>query len=281
MKLYIMPNLTREKAPEVTEKLCAALSGYGISFVLPLQDKEKLGHIPKADFVPHEKAISVCDGIIAVGGDGSVIRAAKAAARAGLFVTGVNAGNLAYLCELDVDELSLLEKLKNNTCEIKERSMLHVELIENGVTVSEHECLNDIVFGRGNELKLILLGVKVNGKKMKDFLADGVIFTTPTGSTAYSLSAGGPVIDPGTDVISITPVCPHSLSGRPFIFGSSTEFEVESVKKSDRIIFSCDGEPAEPLSENSKVKISLSPVKARFASFKSDNFIDILNKKLV
>lgn len=282
MKFAVMPNLTRKKAADITAGLCKKLKELGVQYCFDEEMKEQLSFIEDAEFCPVDEFIGTSDIVIAVGGDGSVIRAAKAAARYSKKVIGVNAGKLAYLCELDEHELDMLNELVNGNYTVKKRTMLHVEAFAGDECIYSDNCLNDMVFGRGKDIKLIDISISANGKKISDYIADGVIFATPTGSTAYSLSAGGPIIDPGTDVISLTPVCPHSLMCRPFIFDGSTEFEVERGIREDTgdIYFSCDGSSTVLLPENGKVKIKRADTEVSFVSLKSDNFIDVLNKKL-
>lgn len=282
MKFAVLPNFTRRKAAEVTAALASQLTSLGAGLLF---DEELRGILPEvegAEFCRAEELIAACDTVVAVGGDGSVIKAAKTASPFGKNVIGVNAGKLAYLCELDADELPLFAEIIKGNYSVRKRMMLHVELLSEGRTLYKDECLNDIVFSRGNEIKLTDICVSANGKQISDYIADGVIFNTPTGSTAYSLSAGGPVIDPGSDVISLVPVCPHSLTCRPFIFGGDTQFEVVRGKREDTadIYFSCDGSPSQILPENAKMFIERSHTEVSFISLKSDNFIDVLNKKL-
>lgn len=282
MKFAIMPNLTRKKAADITKHLCEELKKIGAEYYFDDALKTQLPYIEGAVYKSGEEYISSSDIVIAVGGDGSVIRAAKAASKYGKKILGVNAGKLAYLCELDEHELCMLKNLIDGNYSVLKRIMLDVVMIRDGKTEYSAECLNDIVFGRGHRIKLIDLSVSVNGKKISDYIADGVIFATPTGSTAYSLSAGGPIIDPGTEVISLTPVCPHSLMCRPFIFDARTEFEVVCGKREDagEVYFSCDGAVSVMLPEDGKVIIKKADTEVNFISLKSDNFIDVLNKKL-
>lgn len=282
MNIFMMPNLTREKAEDVTLAVCRKLAELDIGFVFDIPLTQQLANVQGAKFAPREECLPECEFILAVGGDGSVIRAAKTAAAAGKKLLGINAGRLAYLCDLDADELGLLSALVTGDYRVKKRTMLDAELIVDGKTVFADSCLNDIVFARGREIGLVDISVSANGSKISDYLADGVIFATPTGSTAYSLSAGGPIIDPETDVLSLTPVCPHSLTSRPFIFNADTCFEVRTVKRADSpdVFFSCDGGSSVLLPENGIVKIRKSDTQVDFVSIKTDTFIDVLNKKL-
>ena len=282
MRVSVIPNLTRERAADVTAAVCAELKKNGISYQFDRELREKLSAVPDAVFTDSTRLYSDCDFVIAVGGDGSVIRAAKEAAAHNKKIIGVNAGNLAYLCELDLNELSALSSLVTGDYTVRKRLMLKAEFYENGALAFTDTCVNDIAFARGHGIKLVDIKVTVNGKPMSDYLADGIIFSTPTGSTAYSMSAGGPIIEPTVDVISLTPVCPHSLSCRPYIFDAGTEFEVRSGRRDDGadVYFSCDGGDTVLLPPGGKVVIRRAETDALFVSVKPDNFIDVLNKKL-
>ncbi|MBQ6065181.1 MAG: NAD(+)/NADH kinase [Clostridia bacterium] len=282
MTVSVIPNLTRERAAEITSAVCGTLRGLGVSCQL---DEALSGALPPIDgaaFVSSEELYKSCDFVIAIGGDGSVIRAAKAAAPYGKKLIGINAGRLAYLCELDPTELDRLSALVCGEYTVKKRLMLRVEFYENGALRRSDACINDVTFARGREIRLVDISVKANGKPIADYVADGVIFATPTGSTAYSMSAGGPIIEPTVDVISLTPVSPHSLICRPYIFAADTVFEVTARERDDgeKVYFSCDGGDSQLLPPDGYVKITRAETDALFVSVKPDNFIDVLNKKL-
>ena len=282
MIVSVIPNLTRERAAEITSAVCGTLRGLGVSFQLDKALAVSLPLIEGAAFVPSEELYKTCDFVIAIGGDGSVIRAAKAAASYGKKLIGVNAGRLAYLCELDPTELDRLSALVSGDYTVKKRLMLRAEFYENGALRRSDTCINDVTFARGREIRLVDISVRANGKPIADYVADGVIFATPTGSTAYSMSAGGPIIEPTVDVISLTPVCPHSLICRPYIFAADTVFEVTARERDngEQVYFSCDGGDSQLLPTGGYVKITRAATDALFVSVKPDNFIDVLNKKL-
>ena len=283
MKIAVIPNLTRHKAREVTLALCSELENQGISFSFSVNLRDELPEIPEKHFECNEDFIKNSDIVISVGGDGSMLRAAKAAAAENKNVLGINAGRLAYLCGLDKNELPLLSLLKEGKYTVQNRMMLKVTVLKNGRAVYEDLCLNDAVFSRGADLRLIDLNVKTGGRDIADYIADGAIFATPTGSTAYSMSSGGPIVEPTLEAILLTPICPHSLAVRPYIFSGNAEFEV-TVKTveggADRVYLFCDGKEAVLIDGECVVKIEKAQTKSGFISIKTDNFIDVLNKKL-
>ena len=283
MKIAVIPNLTRHRAREVTLFLCEELKKAGIDFCFSSAHRESLEEFADCCFEDASVYIKNSDMVISVGGDGSMLRAAKLAAGENKNVLGINAGRLAYLCGLDRNELSLLSCLNDGKFTVQQRMMLRVTVEKDGKIIYEDTCLNDAVFSRGANLKLINLCVKTGGRDIADYLADGAIFATPTGSSAYSMSAGGPIVEPVLEAILLTPICPHSLAVRPYIFSGEAEFEI-SVKpvyeETDNVFLACDGGEAVQIDESCIVRISKSDIKAGFISIKTDNFIDVLNKKL-
>lgn len=297
LKIAIIPNLTRSKAAQVTAFICAELQKLGIDFVFGEETKRTLSQlhgerayikdifdgISDICFEADGEFIRNSDMVISVGGDGSMLRAAKLAAKENKNILGINAGRLAYLCGLNDNELNLLSCLKDKNYTVQSRMMLTAEVFFKDECVYTAECLNDAVFSRGANPKIIDLSVKTGGRHIVDYLADGAIFATPTGSTAYSMSAGGAVVEPTLEAVLLTPVCPHSIAVRPYIFSGDSEFEI-SVKNTldseNEVYFSCDGETPLKIDGDYIVKIKKSEMKASFVSIKTDNFIDVLNKKL-
>ena len=278
----VLPNETREKAVGVTKRLLPALESAGIGYLLPIALKDLFPELPPAAFAGEEALFRTCDVVTPVGGDGSVIRAAKRAALHGKPVLGVNAGHLAYLCSLDGENLSDLKKLAAGDYKLQRRLLLRAEVYSNGKKTREHLAVNDVVFCRGREIGLVSLNITADGKPIRAFLADGAIFATPTGSTAYSMSAGGPIVEPTLEALLLTPVCPHSLALRPYLFSPDTRFTVSGTAKGGgEVCFSCDGEETLTLQAGDEVVIERSEKNVNFVSLTSDHFIDVLNKKIL
>ena len=195
---------------------------------------------------------------------------------------GINAGRLGFMAGLERHELGLLSRLIDGTYVRDRRMMLEVKIIgSSGETFQCFSCINDAVVSRGQQFQMIEFSVDINGRRANDYLADGIIIATPTGSTAYSLSAGGPVIDPQINSIILTPICTHSLFARSIVFAPETRLAVSSDStRGDRLFLSCDGEDGCEIPSGCRVEIGVSARKAEFIRIKSDTFIDILNTKL-
>lgn len=280
MKIGIVPNFTREKAEEITEKTVAQLDKLNIEYFFDISAAGDLSsHISEDKF--SNDIYNLSDLIIAIGGDGSFIHAAKQAAVLKKPVLCINAGNLAFLAGLEGNELYLLEKLITGEYTTDKRMMLKVELNDGAGKKLLGYCLNDVAVARGEEIKLIDLDVLCDNRKINNYRADGVVISTPTGSTAYSWSAGGPVIDPNLQCIMLTPICTHSPLNRSLVFNDKSVITVKSTANSEqRLSVSTDGEKSIEISEKCEIIISKSEHYAEFIRIKSDEFFDILNSKL-
>ncbi len=279
LKIGIVPNLTREKTVDVTKKTISYLERLKIDFYFDKNSENELSeafHCIK--FI--DDLFSNVDLLIAIGGDGSYINTAKQAAIHKKPVLCINAGNLAFLAGLEGNELNLLEKLLTGDFLTDKRMMLEVSIKNSVGKETVTYCLNDVAIARGSEIKLIDLDVFCDNRKINSYRADGVVLSTPTGSTAYSWSAGGPVIDPDLQCIMLTPICTHSLLNRSLVFNEKSVITVKSAKNGQKICVSADGEKSIVLSENFEVKIKKSEYYAEFIRIKSDEFYDILNSKL-
>ena len=278
LKVGIVPNFTREKAIDITKNTINELEKLNIEYYF---DKSSYINFPieikKEHFV--DNIYEFIDIIIAIGGDGSFIHTAKQSAVHKKPVLCINAGNLAFLAGLEGNELNLIEKLISGDYMTDKRIMLNVSILENGVKKWVGNCLNDVAIARGNEIKLIDFEVFCNSRKINNYRADGVVISTPTGSTAYSWSAGGPVIDPDLQCIMLTPICTHSPLNRSLVFNDDSIIRVKP-RNDSQICVSSDGEKAIQLTSNSEIIVSKSDYYAEFIRIKSDEFFDILNSKL-
>lgn len=278
MNIAILPNLTRENAREVTRRICAELTKLGACSMLDEAVRYAFSETD-AQFLPQDRLLECCDLVIAVGGDGSIIYASHKAIGAGKPVLGINAGRLAFLAGLEQHELPLLGRLLTGEYRTERRMLLQAQIRQNGEVLHEALCINDAVFSRMGAAKLTGIQVLVDGRETCRYLGDGVIVATPTGSTAYSLSAGGPIVDPSLESLLLTPICPHELSGRTLLFAPQTELTLRATTDS-MLGLTCDG--ADPLSvpRDAEVRIRRAETSAYFIRIKTDSFIDIYHTKL-
>ncbi len=281
MKIALLPNLTREKSEEITTNIVKQLDVLGAEYCLQKFKNNPLD-FKNAKYMAIDEMLMWCDVVISVGGDGSFLNAAKKAVKYKKPILCVNAGRLAFMAGLEGNELQLLEKLTNGEYKMDERLMLDVILLRDGKVIAEDFCINDVVLARGAKLKMTDLIVECDGKQINTYRGDGIIVATPTGSTAYSLSSGGPVVNPATESIILTPICTQSLFARSIIFSHENELSIypdESSTNSD-LYLSFDGEETINVRMGDKVVIKKADRTADFIRIKSDEFFDVLNTKL-
>ncbi len=277
IKVGIVPNLTREKAESVTYAVTDMLRQLNIEYMFEPDTMNTFGN----RFSYSDNIYRDADVIIAIGGDGSFIHTAKQCAIAGRPVLCINAGNLAFLAGLEANELELLKSLINGNYTKEKHMMLKCFLKYDGKNEMIGYCLNDIAVARGKVFNVLNLNAYCDGKIVNFYRADGIIVSTPTGSTAYSWSAGGPVIDPALQCIILTPLCTHSPLNRSMVFNSSSKISITAPNNPEKdIVISLDGETNIELPKNAEVIIEKSDISAEFIRIKSDEFFDVLNRKL-
>lgn len=217
--------------------------------------------------------------IISLGGDGTLLEAAREAAPWQIPVLGVNLGRLGFLCEIERGELfSVLEKVVQGDYTIEKRLMLETRMEEAG-KIKTRLALNDVVFTRHGG-GVVTLSAILTGEPFISYPADGLIVATPTGSTAYSLSAGGPIISPDVEGIILTPLAPHSLSARPMIVAQHQEIEIYLPQAGESCLVTFDGQQPFHLQAGERVKISASPLKAQLIRFGMRSFPTVVREKL-
>lgn len=274
MVVAILPNLDKRGSAEVVEKLGVILKQEGIVAYLPDTICS-----PNFKTAPEDSLYSLADIIITIGGDGTIIRYAKRAALDNKPVLGINAGRMGYLANIEQNELSLISKLKSKEYFVEDRMMLSVDVFENGNLINSYTALNDAVITSGFISRIIDISVSV-GKDTINYLADGLIVSTPTGSTAYSMSAGGPIIDPSTENMCITPICSHSLSAKPILLGAEKEISLKSFsKKRTEIYLTVDGRKVTNVKPYTQIKITKSPNSVKLIRLNDRSFYKTLSVK--
>ena len=274
MKAAVLPNLDKRGAYDVVLKLGEILKNEEIEAYLPE------GMI-FAGFkqLPEDELYGIADIIITIGGDGTIIRYAKRAALDNKPVLGINAGRMGYLANIEQNELGLLRKLKQNEYFVEKRMMLSVTVFENGRRLGEYNALNDAVITGGFISRIIDISVGVGGDNI-NYRADGLILSTPTGSTAYSMSAGGPIIDPLTQSMCITPICSHSLSAKPILLSANTVIKLKAhSKKRTEIFLTVDGRKVANIKPYTDIYITKSDKSAKLVRLNERSFYKTLSYK--
>ncbi len=267
------------RAPEVITRLVDWLTERGRDVTL---EKETAGIVPAVRAAAANKAElpGLSDLIIVLGGDGTLLSMARAVGDMGVPLLGVNLGGLGFLTATTLDEmLPSLEAALEGRMIVEERLMLLARVVRNGAVVCEHMALNDMVITKSAMSRIISLSVSVEGEYATAYRADGLIISTPTGSTAYSLSAGGPIVSPSVEAIALTPICSHTLTNRPIVLPASQRIEV-TIQSDQEIMLTVDGQVGVGLRERDVVEIVKAVPRMRLIRFPHKDFFTVLRSKL-
>ena len=232
-------------------------------------------------YLPLESVYAEADILIVLGGDGSILEAARRAVHRKTPILGINLGRLGYMAELELSEIDELSKLFKNEYYLEKRSMLRVELYSGGELKSFSYALNDAVISNGSVSRMVDLELYENGAPVTTYRSDGLIIATPTGSTAYSLSAGGAIVDPAVPCVCVTPICPHSLTARPLIFSENAVLEVRNTCVREKMLYlTVDGRMNYELYRNQTVRITKSKMETNLIRLKPGAFYNKLRQKM-
>lgn len=233
------------------------------------------------------KILENSDIVIALGGDGTIMHAAKQAVSFDLPVLGINSGNLGFMAGLEADELRLLHNLKSGGFVTEKRMMLEIEIQPKNPDKTHNQCtfycVNDAVISRGGLSRMIDVSVSFGAKTENVYRCDGIIAATPTGSTAYSLSAGGPVLDPSINSILVTPVCAHSFYARPLVLSPDTVVSVSAAMRNGSMCYlTIDGEQSVEITADDKIVIRKACDRfVNLVKIKNESFMDVLYHKMI
>ncbi|MBQ4096233.1 MAG: NAD(+)/NADH kinase [Oscillospiraceae bacterium] len=281
MKIYISPNLEKKTCLEYMHKACDILLSQGCQLYADESIKNELC-LKSATYGDPDEMVSMCDYILVVGGDGTILRHAKRFAKHNKAILGLNSGRLGFMATLEHDEIEQLKDFCEGRFTVSKRMMLKaVAQLENGQT-KEFTALNDVVFSKGTGCKIADFVVEKNESVITALRADGLIFSTPTGATAYSLSAGGPLIEPQLDCIEFTQICPHSLFARSMIFSPDSEISVcYNAATNPHVTVEVDGVAELKLTPGDKVRIMRSENEVKLIDITGSSFYDLVNMKLI
>ena len=281
MKAVIFPNLQKVNALTCARNTCDALYKNDIEVIADPQHRALFYDKPFVKYVPFEESVRDADFAAAIGGDGTFLRCAKALIGSDTKLLGINTGTLGFMASIEPSQLQELSRLRTGDYRVSERMMLCGDLTdEKGYVFQHFTALNDIVLGR-QFARVIDFSVYRNEVLLGQYRADGAIFSTPTGSTAYALSAGGSVIEPEFSCIGFTLVCPHSLASRPILFSPESRLCVRlSVRDGSEVYISSDGETPVPFDSESHLSIYRSEHSIQLVDMSGNTFFDSLNRKI-
>lgn len=281
-RVILTPNPYRDKNFQTVRKAQEILAQSGIDarICLPF-DVDRSFELPKdLRFCRMERELPNAEAIICFGGDGTILHIAKTATRQGLPILGVNIGTMGFMAELECSELSELARLADGSFTIDQRMMLDVTVLRDRDIIYHDICLNDVAITKGAIARIVHLSVQCDGVQAMEFDGDGLILATPTGSTAYSLSAGGPIVEPEAHNILITPICAHDVGSRCMVASDKRVITVAMTKNSRRNAFlSADGGKAVKLNLGDVATIRKSDKATKLIRLKNRSFYDVVNTK--
>jgi NAD+ kinase len=277
-KIGVIVNTKRPRAEGVLAELRRLAESHG--FKLFAEDAEIAGIIG-AEHLPVGLFAKKVDAALALGGDGTVLYTARALHGSDVPIMGINLGSLGFLTSVaDTEIAAALDALAHRSYKISERDVAECRIFQNGTAVGEERALNDVVLGWGASSRIVTLNLSINGEPVGSFMCDGMMVSTPTGSTGHSLSAGGPILHPGIGGFGINVICPHTLSSRPLVVPNTSLIEIEVVNAAKELILSIDGQDEYQVEEGGRIEIRKSPHRVKFLQLMDHSYFSILSKKL-
>ena len=274
-KVLLCPNPRGDAGLEITNTVKATLERAGLSApVFPVYDD--IG-TP----VSFGDALDGVDMMICLGGDGTILHTSIAAAEHDIPILGINLGHLGFIADLEREDVSCIDRLLDGGYTIENRMMLHACVHRDGAVVYDCIGLNEAVITRGASAKAFKLTIRGDNRKISAFSGDGLIVATPTGSTAYSMSAGGPIVEPTAENFVLTPICPHAFIAKSFVLRGDTFVTVEPYALDGRAAqLTVDGNDGFPLAEGDQIRLTRARYVTRLVRVMHRSFFEIVNKKL-
>ena len=279
--VVVKPN--HREAWQTACELAAWFKGRGIDLIgKPHEEIEKFGaENCFIEAVETERFQTEADLIVVLGGDGTMISTARLTADREVLVLGINYGSLGYLTEFRIEEMfDALEKILAGNYEIDCRVMLDAELQRDGKVIEKGRVLNDVVINKAALARIIEVEVKLNHLFVNSFRADGLIVSTPTGSTAYSLSAGGPILYPSMNALVLTPICPFTLTNRPIVVPDDAVIEIKLTNENQGVVLTLDGQIGYQVKNDDTILIRKSTTNFNLVRPPNRNYFDVLRDKL-
>jgi NAD+ kinase len=281
MKSKSVGILTKPRFPEVKPTLQGVVTWLRERQITVLLDTTSAIMLSEQGGIQKTQLAGKADVLLVLGGDGTILNAARLAAERSIPILGVNMGGLGFLTEVRLDNLyESLERVFANDYVLDERLMLQAHVHRHGETVARSIVLNDIVITKGTLARMIELKIAIQGQFVTNLRADGLIVGTPTGSTAYSLSAGGPIINPAVQSLILTPISPHTLTHRPLIVPLDAEIEVTLTSKDDGAMATLDGQVGIAMTQGDTAVIQASEHRTKLIRFPESHYYEVLREKL-
>lgn len=281
-KIILTPNPYRDKNFNTVRQAMKILvdSGLEVRLCLPFEVDRNFDLPKDLRFSRLDRELPTADMVVCLGGDGTILHMAKAATRQGIPILGINIGTMGFMAELEAGELYQLSRIASGDYEIDQRMMLDVTVRRDRDIIFHDICLNDVVVTKGAVARIVHLAVKCDGVQALECGGDGVIVATPTGSTAYSLSAGGPIVEPEAGSILVTPICSHDVASRCIVASDRRIITVELSQNARRNAFlSADGGKSLRMNMGDVATIKKSQLVTQLVRLKDRSFYDVVNVK--
>lgn len=276
-KIGIISKPGRPEPQEILEELLPRLRQRGYETYVDPDTASLL----KIEGHTRAQIASLVDAVIVLGGDGTMLSVSRLVAEKGIPILGVNLGTMGFITEINRDEIyQAIDAMLTDTCIIEERLMLCARIVREGEKIAEYTVLNDVVINKGALARIIDLEALINGVYVTTFKADGLIISTPTGSTAYSLSAGGPILYPTLNSIVLTPICSHTLTNRPIVLPDEFKVEITLKTLSEDVYLTLDGQVGFSLRKDDVIEINKSPFKTKLLIPCERDYFKVLRTKL-
>ncbi len=285
-KILVVTNFNIYDKANAAITVSKKLSELGCEVCTLFYNRDKIARINKRSvsftFLNGDEAYSSVDAVIVLGGDGTILESARRSAPYGKPVLGLNLGRLGYMAELEMGELEKLGGIVSGEYKTETRSMINIDIVGTDGNVRKTEyALNDAVLSNGTISRIVDTELYEGGVHIGSYRSDGMIICTPTGSTAYSLAAGGPIVDPRLACLCVTPICPHSLYARPLLFPDSASIEIKNTCQREKTLFlTVDGRINLELSLGERIRVTRADRETSFIRLKDDSFYDRLRQKI-
>ena len=285
-KIAILTNYNISDKVSAAVAVAQKLAAYECEILIPYYGKDKIARIRRLRkemvFKSAEDIYAEADVVIVLGGDGTILESARRAADRATPIIGINLGRLGYMAELELSEIDMLDKYFKEEYTIEKRSMVSVEITDmHGNLKSSANALNDAVVSNGSISRIVDLELYSGEEQVASYRSDGIIVATPTGSTAYSMSAGGPIISPDVHCLCVTPICPHSLAARPIIFPDTATLKIKNVCVREKSLYlTLDGRNNYEIVRGDVITIKKSELSTNLIRLKKSDFYNKLRKKM-
>ena len=284
-RVAIVTNYNISDKLNAAMRVCEVLAGKVEEIMIPVTYKERVmrnkSHRKEFSYCSPEEIYSQAELVIVLGGDGAMLDAARRTAPTGIPLLGINMGRVGYMTELEMDELEQLKQVLVGNYHMEERTLLQADVISgNGQSKFSAYALNEAAITNGSAARIVDLQLSDGEELVHTYRADGLVVATPTGSTAYSLSAGGPIVDPKLACFCVTPICPHSLLARPLVFPDTADLRIKNICNREKVLhLTLDGRVTFDLYYGDTVVVNRSPMKVRLLRLKSESFYSKIRMK--